>query len=177
MFILEVTSDEGVSTVTITPTELLYVIVAACFGVRPAFIDELWFGNHLIEPDDTCEGLGIEDGAMLSLRIKIATFEEVVGEIIELNSDIQYDDLMNVTVDPNNPSNVSGDIRWANLGICLLPESLGVLTVGGNLDLIGNNLNTLPESFDKLTIGRFLDLSGNTLSPAKPQFAGLIIKF
>ena len=172
---IEVTSDEGVSNVTITPTECLYLIIASCFGVRTANIEELWFGNNLIEPDDTCEDLGIEDGARLSLRIRLATFQEVVYDIIELNPDIQYDDLMNVTVDPNNPSNVIGDIRWTRLGIYLLPESIGDLTVGGNLDLAFNKLTTLPESFGKLTVDGDMNLSRNKLTTLPKSFGELTV--
>ena len=54
---------------------------------------------------------------------------------------------------------------WYLNGICLtaLPESLGDLTLSGDLDLSSNELSTLPESFGSITIGGNLILSYNRL--------------
>ena len=52
---------------------------------------------------------------------------------------------------------LSGDLYLGADQLRTLPESFGSLTVGGNLYLERNQLRTLPESFDSLTVGGFMN--------------------
>ena len=69
------------------------------------------------------------------------------------------------------------------MGLTALPESLGDLTLSGDLNLSGNKISTLPESFASITVGGYLDLSCNSLdrrqwSPASfPNVKGEVKKY
>ena len=69
-----------------------------------------------------------------------------------------------VEVDPEDASHVLGDLDWSKMGIVVLPESIGDLTVDGGLRLQGNKLESLPESFGSLTVGGDLYLVGNPVA-------------
>ena len=63
-------------------------------------------------------------------------------------------------------------------GLTTLPDSIGDLTVGGNLYLNENQLTTLPESFGSLTVGGDLCLCRNqliTLPRSFPNVEGNIM--
>ena len=61
--------------------------------------------------------------------------------------------MLGVRVDPEETSHVLGSLNWNGLGIVVLPESIGDLTVDGDLYLNSNQLESLPESFGSLTVG------------------------
>ena len=72
---------------------------------------------------------------------------------------------------------VRGDLILGYNQLRTLPESFGSLTVGGDLILGQNQLRTLPESFGSLTVGGNLDLGGNqlrTLSEIFPNVKGSV---
>ena len=118
----------------------------------------------------------------MCFRAAKATFEEVVAEMIELNPSLTREELMedgeeDVEVDPEDASRVKGDVYWDGwgfgMGIEVLPESIGDLTVGGWLSLFDNNLATLPASFGSLTVGGFLGLRHNNLATLPASFGSL----
>ena len=110
----------------------------------------------------------------MRFRAPKATFEEFVAETIELNPSLTREGLMEgVEVDAEDASRVEGNVDWHNMGIKVLPESIGDLTVDGHLWLDGNNLATLPASFGSLTVGGGLHLSGNNLATLPSSFGSL----
>ena len=89
---------------------------------------------------------------------------EVAAEVAALNPPLTVEELMeNVEVDPADPSRVVGDLCWYDKRITVLPESIGSLTVGGNLDLDDNQLASLPEGFGSLTVGGGVYLNSNPI--------------
>ena len=106
-----------------------------------------------------------------------ATVEEVVAEMIELNPSLTREELMRgVEVDAEDASRVKGNVWWDGKAIEALPESIGDLTVGGTLNLGGNNLvATLPESIGDLTVGGDLYLTGNNLATLPASFGSLTV--
>ena len=77
--------------------------------------------------------------------------------MVELNPHLTVEELMErVTFEEDGCTLYSWDLR--RKGLTALPESIGDLTVGGNLYLNENQLTTLPESFGSLTVGGMLFL-------------------
>jgi len=120
---------------------------------------------------------GHQDGARLSVSIK--TRKASVAEVA-CNPDargahgdaLTVEMLMNnVEMDPEDDSHVLGN--WARIGIVVLPESIGDLTVGGDLYLGDNQLESLPESFGSLTVGGSLALNDNQLGLLPESFGSL----
>ena len=83
--------------------------------------------------------------------------------------------------DLKTPSTIIGDLDLSELKLDigdkkldfklkLLPESIGFLTVKGNVDLSNNKLVALPENFGNLEIGGALFLSGNGLVALPENF-------
>ena len=89
----------------------------------------------------------------MRFRADKATVEEVVAEMIELNPHLTREGLMRCVhgVDPEDASWVMGHVDWRREGIKVLPESIGDLTVDGDLLLYSTNLVTLPASFGRFT--------------------------
>ena len=56
-----------------------------------------------------------------------------------------------------------------------LPESIGDLTLSGDLILVRNQLRTLPETFGSLTVGRDLELGENQLTTLPESFGSLTV--
>ena len=65
-------------------------------------------------------------------------------------------------------------MRWDHKGIKVLPESIGSLTVGGDLHLQQNQLASLPEGFGSLTVGGHLNLGYNRLASLPEGFGSLL---
>ena len=61
------------------------------------------------------------------------------------------------------------------LGLVVLPESIGDLTVDGGLNLHGNKLESLPKSFGSLTVGGHLYLDNNQLESLPESFGSLTV--
>ena len=119
-----------------------------------------------------------QDGARLHVRLRAAkaTVEEVAAEIATLNPGVTREALMeDVEVDPEDASRVKGDVYWGSkdCDIAVLPESIGDLTVGRDLNLYSNNLATLPASFGSLTVGGDLNLEDNNLATLPANFGSL----
>ena len=78
--------------------------------------------------------------------------EEVVRDMVELNPHLTVEELMERVTFEEDGCTLS---YWelAGKGLTTLPESIGDLTVGGDLSLDQNQLTTLPESFGSLTVG------------------------
>ena len=55
--------------------------------------------------------------------------------------------------DPEDAFHVLGHLNWCEKGITVLSESIGNLTVDGDLALEWNTLESLPESFGSPTVG------------------------
>ena len=111
----------------------------------------------------------------LSAIPRKSTINEVVTEILELNSHLNkriFVESWRGTYS-EDPSHVMGDVNWGYLGINVLPESIGDLTVDGNLELNDNILTTLPESFGSLTVGGNLYLNNNNLGSLPESFGSL----
>ena len=51
--------------------------------------------------------------------------------------------MRNVKVDPEDASHALGSLNWGYAGIVVLPESIGDLTVDGDLNLYHNKLGSL----------------------------------
>ena len=112
----------------------------------------------------------------MRFRADKATVEEVVAEMIELNPHLTREELMRyVEVDPKDASRVKGNVNWTYKGIKVLPESIGDLTVDGNLGLYNNNLATLPAGFGSLTVGGNLYLHYNNLATLPASFGSLTV--
>ena len=83
--------------------------------------------------------------------------EEVVQDMVELNTesgaqDYTVEELMSlVEFEEDGCTLKNWDLN--EKGLTALPESIGDLTVRGDLILSGNQLTTLPESFGSLTVG------------------------
>ena len=90
-----------------------------------------------------------QDGARLSASTRKASVREVAAEVVALNPGLDESPLDVLTVerlmercegDPeDDASHVPGDLDWSNMGIVLLPPSIGDLTIDGNLRLSYNN--------------------------------------
>ena len=57
-----------------------------------------------------------------------------------------------------------------DMGLSALPESLGDLTLSGNLNLGYNKISTLPESFSSVAVGKDLALWNNEFSTLPESF-------
>ena len=108
----------------------------------------------MIEKGDTFENWGIEDGARLNVSYRNYTkLAEVAAEVAELNPPLTVEMLMeNVEVHRNDPLRVIGNLDWSRKGITVLPDSIGSITVQGNLELHNNQLASLPEDFGYLRV-------------------------
>ena len=113
----------------------------------------------------------------MRFRADKATVEEVVAEMIELNPHLTREERMRGVkgVDPEDASRVKGDVNWGEMGINVLPESIGDLTVDGYLGLSFNNLATLPANFGSLTVGGGLGLNHNNLATLPASFGSLTV--
>ena len=61
-----------------------------------------------------------------------------------------------IETDPEDASIVTTDLKLSRLGINVVPESIGALTVRGNLVLENNEIRTLPETIGNLTLEGFI---------------------
>ena len=91
---------------------------------------------------------------------------EIVEATVSLNDGVTVEQLMKkVTVDPENPSRVLGDLswklHWSRKPLVALPEDIGDLIVEGDFNLYKNNLSSLPEGIAGLTVGKDFDLRDN----------------
>ena len=118
----------------------------------------------------------------MSIKTRKASFAEVAAEVVACNPDARgtYGDALtvetlmnNVEVDPEDDSRVLGNLRWSRIGIVVLPERIGDLTVDGILNLSDNQLESLPESFGSLTVRGDLYLQGNKLESLPESFGSL----
>jgi len=131
-----------------------------------------------------CVYVGSQDGTRLSVsrsvKTRKASVRDVAAEIVACNPVAAADGLTvkwlmkDVEVDPEDASHALG-MSWGNNGIAVLPESIGDLTVVGDLCLDGNKLVSLPESFGSLTVGGDLYLSRNKLESLLESFGSLTV--
>ena len=142
----------------------------------------VWFGEEAVVEGETFEDHDIQDGARLTVSLpaerRRATVREVAEEVARLNPGVGLEWLMRRVegkVDPEDPSRVLGYMFWEGKGIRKLPESIGDLTIEGDLSFYNNHLSSLPESFGSLTVGEDLFLVGNrlrTLPKSLPNVKG-----
>ena len=100
--------------------------------------------------------------------------EEVVRDLVDLNPHLTVEELMErVTFEEDGCTLKSWDL--AGKGLTALPESIGDLTVRGDLILGYNQLRTLPESFGSLTVGGDLILGQNQLRTLPESFGSLTV--
>ena len=111
-----------------------------------------------------------------------ASVREVATEIVARNPSAAADGLTIerlmrcVEVDPEDASHVLGGWwSWSRKGLVVLPESIGDLTVDGNLNLYNNQLESLPASFGRLTVGGALNLQCNRLESLPASFGRLTV--
>ena len=194
-------TDDETRTVSCRPSDAVHDALAAAFERPVEHIEEALLGNDAVQPGETFDDLGIEDGARLNVRFWEGV-HDVVAEIATLNPGVTRERLMEgVIVDPKDPSRVLGNLNWQGgenedyeewkeelewleglerlerqeairhvARITNLPESIGALTVTGDLNLHYNNLATLPASFGSLTVGGHLRLSYNNLQKLPDRF-------
>jgi hypothetical protein len=130
-----------------------------------------------------------QDGARLSASIKTrkASVREVAAEIVARNPGAVADGLTvkwlmkRAKVDPEDAVHVLRDLHWGSKEIAVLPESIGDLTVDGNLNLYNNRLESLPASLGGLTVVGKVYLYNNPVAePLKRELsfprAGLRLK-
>ena len=136
------------------------------------------FGDDMISPGDTFADWSIEDGARLDVSVRARrTVQEIAEATAALNAGITAATLMQgVKVDRENASRVLGSLDWNHNGLVALPECIGDLIVEGDLKLGGRyQLSSLPEGIGGINVGEDLDLSGNELSSLPESIANLHI--
>ena len=160
--------------IQIMPTDNIYNSIINVIPEKKLLRVQL--GDYTISNDQTFKDEGVEDRARLTVSYRNYTVAEVAAEVAALNPHLTVERLMrNVEVDPADPSQVVGDLRWNEKGITVLPDSIGSLTVGGDLDLTGNQLTSLPEGFGSLTVGGSLVLNENQLASLPEGFGSLTV--
>ena len=163
--VYDVNSDVSMR-VTFNPNNNIFESVAEAFGRHVDDIDEVGWGFDRFDSNSTFSGVGIEDGARISVIFKCIppTVEDVAKDIIALNPAMGHTTkwLME-TVSKDQDGNVTR-INWGNKGLTEIPESLGYLTnVTDSISLYGNRLTTLPESIKNLKT-MHVDLRYNELA-------------
>ena len=94
--------------------------------------------------------------------------------MVELNPHLTVEALMErVTFEEDGCTLKSWDLR--RKGLTALPESIGDLTLSGNLRLAYNKLRTLPESFGSRKLGKDLFLLDNQLMTLPESFGSLTV--
>lgn len=119
----------------------------------------------------------------MSIKTRKASVTEVAVAIEAANPGASDDNgaataeslMRGVKVDPGDASHVPGNLDWHDKGILVLPEIIGDLTVGGNLNLSYNKLESLPESFGSLAIGGTLYLQCNRVHSLHESFGSLTV--
>ena len=174
-FIITVATDAETRAISARPTDHVLDTIATAFGRQVEDIEEALLGDDAVQPGESFQQWGIEDGARLCVRFRAPkTFEEFVAETIKLNPSLTREGLMGgVEVDTEDASRVKGDVNWSNKDIKKLPPSIGDLTVDGYLDLTFNDLEELPESFGNLIVGKNLNLANNKLASLPESFGNL----
>ena len=112
----------------------------------------------------------------MSIGKRKVTVAEVAAEVAALNPPLTVERLMeNIEVDSADPSRVVGILWWRSMRIKMLPDIIGSLTIGDNLDLGYNQLASLPEGFGSLTVGGGLNLVSNQLTSLPEGFGFLTV--
>ena len=94
--------------------------------------------------------------------------------MVELNPHLTVEELMErVTFEEDGCTLQSWDL--ARRGLTALPESIGDLTLSGDLILVRNQLRTLPESVGSLTVGGDLELNENELTTLPESFGSVAV--
>ena len=188
VLIVTVSTDCETKEITVTPTDAVHDAIAAGFERPGEVIEEALLGDDAVQPGETFQDWGIEEGARLSVRFRPrVTFEEFLDDIVEMNPQLAGTTRLERArwVSPEwrrergfsqTPSRVRGNLDLRNAGIDVLPESIGDLTVDGYLSLRNNNLATLPESIGSLTVRGDLDLSYNGLTTLPASFGNLQVR-
>ena len=178
------TDDDDGKIVKVFPNQHVSDVIAIEFGRPPWHIEEIWMGEVGVGERDSFEDIGAEDGARLGVRFKYthmrASFEEVVRDIVELNPGVSQEALMNneegmVLTLPGYDTIVSSYLNWSRKNIRVLPESIGDLTVYGDLDLSFNNITALPQNFGNLAVLDDLWLGHNRLEELPASFSRIIV--
>ena len=163
--------------INVRVNDIIYKTIKKAPGLSHVFVEKIMFDEEAIFDDDnyTFEDLGIEDGARLSVSYRKYTVAEVAAEVARLNPPLRVETLMEIVeVDPADPSRVDGILNWSK-GIRVLPDSIGSLTVGGDLLLNRNRLASLPEGFSSLTVEGHLLLNNNLLASLPEGFGSLTV--
>ena len=102
------------------------------------------------------------------------SIEGTIRDMVDLNPHLTVEVLMErVTFEEAGCTLQSWNL--ARKGLTTLPESIGDLTLSGDLDLSYNQLTTLPESFGSLTVGGYLNLYDNQLATLPESFGSLTV--
>jgi len=180
-----VITDTEEKVLTVLPTDAVHDAIMGAFRRR---IDNVLFEECTVEPDESFECQGIEDGESLIVTFKEKVeLDEIIEDIIKVNyhldknelraelqqrlvgvgegEDLHLDDILEEIKVPPPP---------LPQGL-LLPESFCDLTVTGNLHLQNNNLTTLPASFGDLIVDGDLNLQNNNLTTLPETFGNLIV--
>ena len=161
---VEVLTEEGNIDLTVDGNRTVLDALAEQLGCEP-FKLKVTFGDIAIGEGDTFFHLGIEEGGKLSARMKIKIpFDDFAAEVAQLNNLGMGELMRNVQVDANDHSKVLGKVHWNSMGIRILPDSIGGITVGGNLNLSFNKLTSLPDGIGGITVGGNLNLDGKQLT-------------
>ena len=168
------TATQNVRKILFNPADNVYETIAEAFEKPVVKIMEVIMGHYVVDPSETFEEAGIEDGARLA--VTFVTVRQVMQDIVRLNDHLNVEKLMEyVDVDPDDASRVTGNLFLNRKRIRALPESIGSLTVDGMLALSNNELRTLPESFGSLTVNSTLTLFNNMLETLPESFGSLTI--
>jgi hypothetical protein len=102
-------------------------------------------------PRRAFEANGVEDGARLEVCAWEASFAEVVEDIVALNTHCTVEELTRRATFEADEVTLK-DWHLQTMSLVALPESIGSLVVGGDLDLSWNHLGSLPETFSSMTV-------------------------
>jgi len=162
---------------TVQQDDAIYDTVAKGWVCEPHHIQQVLLGDQAVLIGETFAEHGVQDGARLSATIRFkATVEEFITDVIALNPHFRgrSRELMDdVTVSPDDASRITGSLYWYGKGVKVLPDSIGSLTIDGNLILSQCSLVSLPERIGWLTVGGALNLGNNRLT-SLPESVGSI---
>lgn len=170
----------------------IWAQVCGGLGIDKGTLEKIQWGGGDIGYAHTCETLGIEEGAKITVTIgPMPTKREDVDRIVddmphfpfprEQIATYEGDSLVNFVV-PSNvnalPNSVcelclAGDLDIIYTKLTSLPHNFGSIRVGRNLRLINNNLTSLPVSFGEQCVPGDLVLRNNRLESLPDSFGNI----
>ena len=188
------TTDSQTMQIAVHRDEAIYEAVSRCLECEAATIQYVQLGDDAVGVNgESFREEEIEDGAKLGVCVVGLSFEDVVDATVALNAGNRFvtkEKLMAfVSLNPDDPLHVKGNLHWAGLHLKVLPDIIGKLKIDGNFmlgfafyrDISGNmqlghnELSRLPDSFGQMQIGGELDLSSNKLSTLPESFGQLTV--